>query len=199
MQLKLKDVCLKSEGKLSKNSNFNQLISNVLIDSRVVKENSLFVAIKGENTDGHNYVAEVIAKGGAAIVNKDCNLNLPNLICVDDTVKALGRLAHNYRKKFSIPIVAITGSNGKTTVKEMLKNICIKEFGVDNVLATEGNLNNHLGMPLTLLKLEPKHKVAIIEMGMNHSGELDYLTKLALPTIAVVNNVMLAHDSYPFQ
>ena len=169
-------------------------ISSVVIDSRKVSDGSLFIAIVGENHDAHDYVAQVIARGNTyALVNADFALNLPNLIRVKDTTQALGILASNYRQLFTIPLVAITGSNGKTTVKEMLRCVCQTYFGADHVLATSGNLNNHWGMPLTLLELNDSHKIAIIEMGMNHAGELDYLSKLAKPTLAVVNNVMFAH------
>ena len=197
MNLSLKEVASMCGGVLSSDSNPLQLIINVVIDSREVVFGTLFVAIKGEKQDGHDYVAACFSQGAAAaLVSVGESINLPNLIYVDDTVKALGLLAHNYRLKFNIPLVGITGSNGKTTVKEMLKSICEREFGKQHVLATTGNLNNHLGVPLTLLKLNPEHKVAIIEMGMNHAGELTYLSNLAKPSIAVVNNVLLAHAGF---
>ena len=197
MHLSLKEVANMCGGRLSLDSNPSQLIENVVIDSREVVPGTLFVAIKGEKQDGHDYVATCFTQGAvAALISTGETINQPNLIHVDDTVKALGLLAHNYRLKFNIPVVGITGSNGKTTVKEMLKSICEREFGEQHVLATSGNLNNHLGMPLTLLKLNKQHKVAIIEMGMNHAGELANLSALAKPTIAVVNNVMLAHAGF---
>lgn len=196
-QLKLADLATMCGGELSVGSNSELLINQVVIDSRIAKDGCLFVAIQGENDDAHKYVASVVIQyATASLVNKDSGLNLPNIIYVADTVKALGRLASIYRDRFDIPVVAITGSNGKTTVKEMLRAICIRQFGIKHVLATSGNLNNHLGMPLTLLNLAKKHKIAIIEMGMNHSGELDYLSHLAKPTIAVVNNVRLAHAGF---
>lgn len=173
------------------------VISAVEIDSRRAQGNCLFVAIKGENNDGHDYVAGVVQNPtNFAMVNQDYPHQLPNLIRVADTVKALGLLAHGYRQRFNLPLVAITGSNGKTTVKEMLKSVCEHAFGSERILATAGNLNNHLGMPLTLLQLDSQHQVAIIEMGMNHSGELDYLSKLAQPTLAAINNVMFAHAGH---
>jgi UDP-N-acetylmuramoyl-tripeptide--D-alanyl-D-alanine ligase len=207
MNLKLSDICEMCSGELSVNSNPDLVITNVAIDSRNATNGSLFVAIIGENNDGHDYVFNLVTKyQAAALVNKHSigefnnaknnGLNQPNLIYVNDTVKALGELAHNYRQRFMLPVIGITGSNGKTTVKEMLKSICSVKFGEEYVLATTGNLNNHLGVPLTLLALENKHQVAIIEMGMNHSGELDYLTKIVKPTAAVVNNVMLAHAGF---
>ncbi|MEN9946445.1 MAG: hypothetical protein RLZZ293_831 [Pseudomonadota bacterium] len=183
-------------GVASKHFDLNIVLNKVVIDSRQANEKCLFVAISGENHDGHDYVAEVIERGNFALVKHDYPLELPNLIRVNDTCLALGEIASKYRQQFDLQVVAITGSNGKTTVKEMLKSIAIEQFGADQVLATTGNLNNHLGVPLTLLNLTAQHKVAIIEMGMNHSGELSYLSKLAKPTLAIVNNVLLAHAGH---
>lgn len=184
-------------GTIGKNFAAEGWVDDVVIDSRKAGRNCLFVAIKGENADGHEFVAKVVAEpSNFALVAEGFSANLPNLIRVKDTTKALGNLASSYRQKFDIPLVAITGSNGKTTLKEMLRSVCNKEFGESRVLATSGNLNNHLGMPLTLLELNHQHKVAVIEMGMNHAGELTYLSKLARPTLAVVNNVMFAHAGF---
>lgn len=196
MKLNLALIAQMCEGELSSGSNPDLLIEHVVIDSRKVTLNTLFVAISGEKNDGHDYISGLNLLQNAAIANRAAKVKAKNVIYVEDTVTALGLLAHNYRAQFNIPVVAITGSNGKTTVKEMLKNICNAEYGSENVLATTGNLNNHLGMPLTLLQLNQNHKVAIIEMGMNHSGELTYLSNIARPTIAVVNNVMLAHAGH---
>lgn len=184
-------------GEVSGNFNKSCNIESITLDSRKVIQNCLFIAIKGDNHDGHDYVAKVVEdKSNFALVSNDFIPDLPNLIRVADTTIALGAISSFYRNQFKIPVVAITGSNGKTTVKEMLKSVCSYEYGDEHVLATSGNLNNHWGMPLTLLELSSEHKVAIIEMGMNHAGELEYLTKLAKPTIAVVNNVMFAHAGY---
>src|SRR6185437_3646624 len=206
MDLTLIEVAKMCGGELSPVSDEKLIINDVVIDSRKAIDNTLFVAILGEKQDGHEFVYDISQKFKVAnLVNKEqilkladaqSVLKLPNLIYVKDTVKALGKLASCYRQKFDIPVVGITGSNGKTTVKEMLKLICEQQFGAKHVLATEGNLNNHLGMPLTLLKLNSTHKVAIIEMGMNHAGELDYLSNLAKPTITLVNNVLLAHAGF---
>lgn len=206
MKLTLSEVAEFCGGELSAESEPGLLVNQVVIDSRKALDNTLFVALNGNNYDGHAFVQDACSKYKlACLVNKDQLLKsgnsdevmqLPNLIFVEDTTRALGNLAAAYRKKFNIPVVGITGSNGKTTVKEMLKEVCENQFGKDKVLATDGNLNNHLGMPLTLLKLTPEHKVAIIEMGMNHKHELEYLTNLASPTLTVVNNVMLAHAGF---
>ncbi|HCY38321.1 MAG TPA: UDP-N-acetylmuramoyl-tripeptide--D-alanyl-D-alanine ligase [Neisseriales bacterium] len=190
---------IKLSGGIAANQfNFTQSVTKVTLDSRkTALGKCLFVAIRGENNDGHDYVRQVVSNPtNFALVALDFSEDLPNLIRVADTTLGLGSLAANYRQLFDIPVVAITGSNGKTTVKEMLRSVCQSYFGVDQVLATGGNLNNHWGMPLTLLELETKHSVAIIEIGMNHSGELNYLTHLAKPTVAVVNNVMFAHAGH---
>ncbi len=172
-------------------------IDHITFDSREVRGGSLFIALPGEHTDGHDYVAEVLASGeNAALVATDFAYNQihsDKLIRVRDPQLALGLLAQAYRSQFNLPIVGITGSNGKTTVKEMLRAVCETRFTQAEVLATSGNLNNQLGLPLTLLQLNIQHKVAIVEMGMNHSGELDYLSQIARPTIATVNNVLHAH------
>ena len=177
--------------------NYDGLISGVVIDSRQVQSDVLFVAIAGDNQDGHDYVKNIVLNNNCfALVNKNFTEKLPNLIYVDDPVLALGQLAARYRNGFTIPVVAITGSNGKTTVKEMLRNILQLKYGIEKVLVTAGNLNNHLGVPLTLCKLNTCHQVAVIEMGMNHSGEIDYLANLVKPTIAAINNVLLAHAGH---
>ena len=199
MNLTIKEIANLCDGELSNHSDPDLIIKHVVINSIDAKNHSLFVAIKGNVNDGHDFVVDVIKNDGcAALVNKNYAKDKPqpNLIYVDDTTKALGQLAGRYRDQFHIPVVGITGSNGKTTVKEMLKSICIEQFGEKHVLANAGNLNNHLGVPLTLLGLTKQHKIAIIEMGMNHHGELDHLSFIAKPTIAVVNNVMLAHAGY---
>lgn len=199
MKLTLKQIAIMAGGTLSEKSDLELLIDNVIIDSRLATNNSLLVAIKGEKNDGHEFVNSSLSSFKAgSLVNRNYyqstnTKDIPNLILVDDTIKALGVLAHNYRQTLSIPIVGITGSNGKTTVKEMLKSICEYQYGIGHVLATDGNYNNHIGMPLTLLRVNEDHKVAILEMGMNHSGELTYLSNIAKPNIATINNIMLAH------
>jgi UDP-N-acetylmuramoyl-tripeptide--D-alanyl-D-alanine ligase len=170
--------------------------TGVTTDSRAVEAGDLFVALRGERFDGNEYVAEATRHGAAAAVTSrlvHSDLPLPQVV-VDDTRIALGRLAANWRARFSLPLVALTGSNGKTTVKEMLSSILAAHCGDRSpVLATTGNLNNDIGMPLTLLKLRERHRFAVIEMGMNHPGEIDYLTRIAEPTVALVNNAQRAH------
>lgn len=162
-------------------------------DSRTIKQGQLFVALKGEHFDGHAYALASLAQGAsAALVSEESEAN--PAVLVKDTRLALGELAAYWRAKFDMPVVAITGSNGKTTVKEMLTSILKVAAGNDaSVLATLGNFNNDIGLPLTMLNLRDQHRYAVFEMGMNHSGELSYLTRLAQPNIALVNNAGTAH------
>ncbi len=171
------------------------LINGVSTDSRHIEAGNLFVALKGENFDGNVFVDAVAAQGAAAaIVSKPTpSAGLPQIV-VSDTTDALGKLAQCWRSRFAIPMLALTGSNGKTTVKEMLRAILVSHTGDANaVMATEGNLNNHIGLPLMLLKLAAPHRYAVLEMGMNHLGEIDYLARLASPAVALVTVAGTAH------
>lgn len=166
-------------------------VLSVGTDSRNITKNQLFIGIKGERFDGNAYALEAIKQGAAAVLVSDANTQASPAVVVQDTRLGLGQLAKHWRKQFKLPLVAVTGSNGKTTVKEMITAILASAKG--SVLATQGNLNNDIGMPLTLLKMRAEHVVAVIEMGMNHQGEIRYLTNLAQPTVAVVNNAGIAH------
>jgi len=166
------------------------LFSSVSTDTRSLKKNDLFVALSGDRYDGHEYVEQAKDLGAvAAMVSQEMQEILPVLL-VPDTRKGLGQLASVWRDRLELSLVAITGSNGKTTVKEMLASILGQQ---GEVLATKGNLNNEIGMPLTLLKLQDQHKFAVIEMGASHKGEIDYLTGLAKPDVALVTNAGAAH------
>lgn len=163
---------------------------SVTIDSRRLHRGDLYVAIKGERHDGHAFIDEAAAKGAvAAIVSAPQNSALPQIV-VDDTRLALGRLAAAWRARFDLPVIGVTGSNGKTTVKEMIAAI-LRQRG--EVLVTEGNLNNDYGVPLTLLRLTGQHRYAVVEMGANHLGEIAYVAALARPTVAVITNAGAAH------
>jgi len=163
-------------------------------DSRNIKAGQLFVAIKGENFDGNTFAAEAINKGAAAVMVTDATTVARPALLVNDTRLALGELAKYWRGKFSAPLIAITGSNGKTTTKEMLTAILAAATGdAKKVHATYGNLNNDIGLPLTLLKIKSHHQYVVAEMGMNHMGEIDYLTHIAKPNVAVINNANTAH------
>lgn len=170
------------------------MFSSVGTDSRNITKGQLFVALKGDHFDGHDYAELAIKQGAAAVlVSHHMSCAEPALM-VRDTCLALGRLAAYWRNQFAIPVVAITGSNGKTTVKEMLASILkAASHQPDEVLATAGNLNNHIGLPLTLLKLNQQHHYAVVEMGMNHTGEISYLSHIGRPTVALINNAGSAH------
>ena len=172
-------------------------------DSRNVMQGDLFVALKGERFDGHDYIRSALSFGAvAAMVDHSWpvqDLGLP-LLRVENTRLALGKLAQAWRALSNTALVAITGSNGKTSVKEMLAAILRAALWNDSggevqdgLLATEGNLNNDIGVPLTLLKLRPQHRYAVVEMGMNHPGEIAYLSHMASPDIALINNAQRAH------
>lgn len=165
--------------------------STVCIDSRKVQPGDFFVAIRGPNFNAHDYLQQVADAGavGAMVDTVDPNCTLPQLQ-VDDTVLGLGELARVNRQRFTGPVVAITGSSGKTSVRTMVDCI-LREKG--EVLATQGNLNNHIGVPLTLLRLTGQERFAVIEMGASAIGEIAYLCELAVPDVALVNNVMPAH------
>ncbi|OGT41466.1 MAG: hypothetical protein A3F42_00425 [Gammaproteobacteria bacterium RIFCSPHIGHO2_12_FULL_37_34] len=165
------------------------------IDTRTLQPSNLFIALKGSHADGHNYVESAYQKGAsAALVTHLIASPLPQIL-VNDTVMALGLLGKAWRKLFHIPMIAVTGSNGKTTLKNMIAAILTAacQNNSTHVLATQGTLNNHLGLPLTLARLHPKHRYAVLEMGMNHFGEIKYLTQLAHPTIAVITNAAACH------
>jgi UDP-N-acetylmuramoyl-tripeptide--D-alanyl-D-alanine ligase len=163
-------------------------------DSRNLPQGALFVALRGPRFDGHHYAAKAIEQGAAAVmVAADAGVQVEPALVVDDTRLGLGRLAAWHRQCMPAQVLAITGSNGKTTVKEMCAAILRRHAGDAAVLATEGNLNNDIGMPLMLLRLNAAHRYAVLEMGMNHPGELSYLTGLAGPDVALVNNALRAH------
>jgi len=164
--------------------------SRISIDSRTIEAGDVFLALKGENFDGHNYLEQAKDKGAIAyIVEHTIDTTLPFLV-VDDTTKALGDIAAEHRRGFSGKVVAITGSSGKTTVKGMLRAICEAS---GTCLSTQGNFNNHIGVPLTLLRLNNNYQYAVVEAGTSGEGEIHYLTEIIDPDIALVVNVMPAH------
>jgi UDP-N-acetylmuramoyl-tripeptide--D-alanyl-D-alanine ligase len=162
----------------------------VTTDTRKLERGDLFVALKGDNFDGHEFVAKAQSMSAVgALVSRRVDCDLPQVV-VDDTLHGLQNYAASWRGDFETPVVAITGSNGKTTVKQMLSSICQVR---GPVLATQGNLNNHIGVPLTLLSLRVEHRTAVVEMGANHPGEIARLAELARPEIGLVNNAGDAH------
>lgn len=159
-------------------------------DTRSLVNGDLFFALRGPNFDGHLFLAEALGAGAAgAVVSRDIDTELP-VIHVDDTRIALGSLASFWRQQFDFPVIAVTGSNGKTTVKNMIASIMSQSA---KGWATAGNLNNDIGVPLTLLSLRQQHQFAVVEMGMNHRGEIAYLSGLTNPTVAVITNAAHAH------
>jgi UDP-N-acetylmuramoyl-tripeptide--D-alanyl-D-alanine ligase len=167
----------------------------VSTDSRNIGRGQLFVALRGERFDGHEFLGGAASRGAAAAIidrNYPGAFPLP-VVIVDDTKHALGELARRWRERFSPALIAVTGSNGKTTVKEMVAAILRRHAGEASVLATSGNLNNDIGVPLTLLRLRAEHHWCAIELGMNHRGEIAYLAALAAPTVALVNNAQREH------
>ncbi len=169
-------------------------LTAVSTDTRGVAAGQLFIALRGARFDAHDFLDQAVASGAAALLVAD-ESKLPagvSALVVDDTLLALGRLAAAWRAQFSLPLIAVTGSNGKTTTKEMIAAILKAQFG-DAVLATRGNFNNDIGLPITLLGLNATHRAAVIEMGMNHPGEIAYLAPIGAPTVALVTNAQRAH------
>ncbi|MFH1604214.1 MAG: UDP-N-acetylmuramoyl-tripeptide--D-alanyl-D-alanine ligase [Pseudomonadota bacterium] len=179
----------------------NVTFAAVSSDSRTVGAGALFVALRGDRFDGHEYIAAARARGAvAAMVDRtapaDSGVAPLPLLIVDDTRLGLGRLAAYWRRKFKLPLIAVTGSNGKTTVKEMIACILAAHAGPECSFATPGNLNNDIGLPLTLLGLRAGHFCAVVELGMNHPGETGYLAAIAQPTVALVNNAQREHQEF---
>jgi len=169
----------------------------VSTDSRSAGPGDLFVALKGDRFDAHDFLPEVASRhvSAALVTRSPGDWRVPALR-VADTRVALGALARGWRRRFSLPLVAVTGSNGKTTVKEMIASIFAAAVGEPARLATAGNFNNDIGLPLTLFRLSAAHQLAVVELGMNHPGETDLLAKIAEPTVAVVNNAQREHQEF---
>jgi UDP-N-acetylmuramoyl-tripeptide--D-alanyl-D-alanine ligase len=182
-------------------SGANARFAAVSSDTRTIKDGALFVALRGERFDGHEYISAARARGAvAAMVDRRApspggDSPLP-LLVVDDTRLGLGRLAAYWRRKFKLPLIAVTGSNGKSTVKEMIASILAEHAGPGRSYATPGNFNNDIGLPLTLLGLRAEHSCAVVELGMNHAGETAYLAGIAQPTVALVNNAQREHQEF---
>ncbi len=170
--------------------------TRVSTDSRSIASGALFVALRGERFDGHDHAAQAVAGGAVALlVDRVLDLPVPQVV-VADTRRALGLAAAAWRARFDIPLIAVTGSNGKTTVTQMIAAILAQAHGEKRRLATRGNLNNDIGLPLMLFELTAQHRVAVLELGMNHPGEIATLAQLAKPTVAVVNNAQREHQEF---
>lgn len=170
------------------------IVKNISTDSRRLQPGDLFFAIKGENFDGHTFLKEVAAKGAAAVVVEREKTPIEPLDCpvlvVDDTILALGQTAAGYRRDFTLPVVCVCGSNGKTTTKELLASVLRQKF---STLWSEASFNNNIGVPLTLLRLEKKHEAAVLEAGTNHPGELAPLIDIIRPDLGVLTNIGREH------
>ena len=163
----------------------------ICTDSRKIVKDSIFFSLKGENFNGNKFAEKAVNNGCAFAVidEKKFSIN-KNFILVEDVLQTLQELAKYHREQLTIPVIAITGTNGKTTSKELISAVLSKEL---NVAATKGNLNNHIGVPLTLLSIKQKDEITIIEMGANHEGEIDFLCDLAQPTFGIITNIGKAH------
>ena len=168
-------------------------IQRVHTDTRTLQQGDLFVALKGENFDANDFLVQAGSDGATAAI-AHCGLHKAGLpgLQVSDSKLALGNLAAGWRSQFGLPLIAVTGSNGKTTVTQMIAAI-LRAWKGDAAFSTEGNFNNDIGVPLTLLRLKPEHQVGVVELGMNHSGEIAYLAGLTRPAVALVNNAQREH------
>lgn len=163
----------------------------ITTDTRHCKPNSIFFALKGANFNGNQYAEQALKSGCKyAIVDEKEYATQPNIILVEDSLKTLQQLAHYHRQHIKTPIIAITGTNGKTTTKELVTSVLSKGY---KVIATEGNLNNHIGVPLTLLRINKEHEIAVIEMGANHVGEIKFLSEIVEPNYGLITNIGHAH------
>ncbi len=173
--------------------NAESMVNRIHTDSRTIQQGDLFVALSGEQFDGNGFVQEAIAKGAVAVIAQHgLEAKAVQGLEVTDTKIALGHIAANWRSQYDLSIIAVTGSNGKTTVTQMIASILAAHAGQAS-LATKGNLNNDIGVPLTLLRLKAEHKIAVVELGMNHPGEIAYLANITKPTIVLVNNAQREH------
>ncbi len=173
--------------------NSDVLITSVSTDTRKIDKGCLFICLKGERFDAHDFIPQAVEKGAAAVVSeKDVKCSVP-VLRVQSTHKALLDIARMYRESFDIPVVGLTGSVGKTTTKEMIYCVLSEKY---HTLKTQGNLNNEIGLPTTLLSLDEEYEAAVIEMGMNHFGEISALTRTCLPTMAVITNIGVSHIEY---
>ncbi len=175
----------------------NTLVTRVHTDTRSLQAGDLFVALQGERFDAHQFLAQARDAGAAAALCQRGHLHALGWHGVEviDSKQALGQLAAAWRQQFTLPLIAITGSNGKTTVTQMIASILQSAAG-EAALATQGNLNNDIGVPLTLLRLRANHRLAVVELGMNHPGEIASLAHMAVPTVALVNNAQREHQEF---
>ena len=189
MKMSLKDVVKATRGKMNHQEALSQVVSGVSTDTRALKKGDLFVALRGERHDGHDHIDQAFEKGAVACVVETLKGDGPQIV-VKDSLKSLGMIAQYWRGQFKIPVIAVTGSNGKTTTKDMIGAVLSQKF---KTLKTEGNFNNWIGLPQTVFGLTREYKRAILEMGMNHKGEIDWLAHIASPQVGVITNIGRAH------
>ncbi|MDD5665314.1 MAG: UDP-N-acetylmuramoyl-tripeptide--D-alanyl-D-alanine ligase [Candidatus Omnitrophica bacterium] len=187
---KIYELVKASQGKLISGDD-QTVVKGISIDSRKINKGEAFLAIRGDNFDGHDFIKTAIARGARCIISeKELRGIGAALIKVKDSTKALGAVARYNRKRYDIPVITVTGSNGKTTTKDMISQVLSKEF---KVLSNEGTKNNHIGLALTLLKLDSSYDVAVLEIGTNHFGEVKYLSGIAAANIGVITNIGPSH------
>ena len=191
----LNELCIAISGQLVGASG-NEHFEEISTDTRTLHPGCVFFALRGEKFDAHDFIEEAVRAGATcAVVEKLLPVDISQ-IQVRDSRRALGLAAAHWRSKFKIPVIAVTGSNGKTTVTQMIAKILEEAVGEKERLATQGNFNNEIGVPLTLFRLRPEHQFAVLELGMNHTGEISYLSQIAKPTVALVNNAQREHQEF---
>lgn len=176
--------------------NSGSTVTAVSTDTRHLPEGCVYVALRGERFDGHDFLARAAEQGALAVISENTDRGLPRhvgIIFVEDTLRALQRIAAEYRKTLTLTSIGLTGSNGKTSTKDMAASVLARRFSVTK---TEGNLNNHIGVPLTILRANARHQVGIFEMGMNHPGEIAPLAAMAVPDVAVITGIGTAHIEF---
>jgi len=190
MKLSADEILKATGGQLLKGSK-ETLITNISTDSRTLQKKDLFVALIGDQFDGHDFLEQVAEKGAAgAVVSSDVDVELELLIKVSDTLQALGDIATYHRRKFDIPIIAVTGSNGKTTTKDMVASVLAQRF---STLKSAGSFNNLIGVPLTLFQLSEEHQAAVLELGISIPGEMKRLAQIAQPNLGIITNIGPTH------
>ena len=189
---RLEEIAKATDGKVLQKSHRNYF-KNVSTDSRTIQNDDIFFALTGQNFDGHDFIQEAIKKGAKAIVISKKTKNKcykVNIIKVKDTAVALGKLARYHRKKYKMPLIAITGSAGKTTTKDIVYDVLKTKY---KALKNFGTHNNQIGVPQTIFKVNQRHEICVLELGTNHFGEISYLSSIALPQIAVITNIGASH------
>jgi UDP-N-acetylmuramoyl-tripeptide--D-alanyl-D-alanine ligase len=191
---KISELLKATQGRLV-SGNDKAVVEDVAIDSRKIKKNAAFIAIKGNNFDGHDFIGEAIKKGASCVITKKRIKKLEGVAVIEvkDTTRALGDIARFNRMRYNVPVIVVTGSNGKTTTKDMIAHVLSKKF---RVLKNEGTKNNHIGLPMALLKLDNSYDAAVLEVGTNHFGEVKYLSEIACANIGVITNIGPSHLEY---